>query len=1021
MSASTSYQAASAEFDRPASSIHYEQRRAGHICAIIVRNLSLRPTRDRALQTLTSKRPGGSSRYHTTSDDADLTRSLARSNSKGKAKADGSYRRRRSSSWTRSSLGSSDDEDTDYLATGSASTSTPSKPHFGSRSKPERSVSYGRPDNRGRSALLAGQRRTSDHELSTASALHARSDGTPTNDTGPRPILKRSSSTRDGREARQQTGSPSSSSASGFLDELGANTTMLSRSDSRSSSHSSHTIRRPTHRPRTTSMTSSASIRSVRFDESHAEPSEEARRPSRRTGRLNSASRYALFSQKSLSQIMKDRMLQCYVELSFDSAEAAGSEQRPSNSAEIVAESVFYRTPNSKPGLHHSWGYQGGDPITPERDFATSIQSTTPLETSTISIKVWARSPSTDIDSSGTLDITDGKEENWKLVCQTRVDLRDLKPVPGNLQDAGLALPPNSILLGLASGANSLSGRASMAAAEVGADPGVDGTSSNAGKKGEPKLERKVSEREAERTRHILESITYYVVPLQAAGQGKKSHGRAEAAGLASGNRHRQSLDQDAVSQRDGSSNRPPIFPRRVSGEGYASDPEHAPNRKTAFDATSAKSVTEQAATASSPSSTKAVLPLTPEARRQRRKAFEDEQRRVLELSLRETKMMPSYDLEEARKLAAKQAKLHSLVTEVEEMRHINGDVLQDPTSFVQLRLKREQQKAKYEAVRQLAIDEAEDLQRRRAELEARKSALEARRDAIRATETLFKAANDRSRRIGHEVDLLKGEKADLSLNVHAQQASLLRDLEIIFPIELSDASSLLFSICGLPLPNAVASLPQVELVHEEKRWKDTVKRHVPASTRPVFHHFDDDTVSSAFGMVAQLVVLLSTYLATPIHYPLATAGSRAVVQDGISLMSGPRAFPLYAKGMERYRYEYAAFLLNKDIEQLMNVHSVTVIDIRHTLPNIKNLMVTVAAAPPTSHLTRKSHIGKNEIALRSAVSNVSLSAASHEDAAAAASGTRAKAGLGLGLGLPSLTAAAAAGNVKTEGHPILW
>ena len=76
--------------------------------------------------------------------------------------------------------------------------------------------------------------------------------------------------------------------------------------------------------------------------------------------------------------------------------------------------------------------------------------------------------------------------------------------------------------------------------------------------------------------------------------------------------------------------------------------------------------------------------------------------------------------------------------------------------------------------------------------------------------------------------------------------------------------------------------------------------------------------------------------------------------------------FPLYAKGVEHYRYEYAAFLVNKNIEQLMNVNNVTVLDIRHTLPNLKNLIVTVSAAPPASQNTRKRHIGKHEIALQS-------------------------------------------------------
>ncbi|CCF52524.1 hypothetical protein NDA10_005466 [Ustilago hordei] len=965
MAASTSSQPA----------IHTEQRRIGHICAILVRNLSIRPTRDRALQTLTSKRPGGSSRYHTTSDDADLTLSLARSNSKGKSKAGGSHCPRRSASYSRLDAGSSDDDnDAQQLESGSPSSSTPTRSQLNNRNK-----LHPGSDRRGRSGFQANQRHTSDHELTTTN-LSSAADDRHSIEASPRPILKRSSSTRDGRV---QNGSPGGGST-GFLDELGAHTTMLSRSDSRSSSHSSHTIRRPSHRARTTSMTSSSSVRNVRFDESHVGNSDEARRPSRITGRLNAASRYMLFSQKSLAQIMKDRMLECYVELSLADNDASVQKGKMTSDK---PEPIFYRTPNSKPGLHHSWGYQGGDPISPERDFATAaISSKEPLEASTVEIKIWARSPP---DTAK----TEPEAEEWKLVRRTSVDLRDLEPISGSLQDANLALPPNSILLGLALGANSLSGRTSLSSAD--SQKGLSSPTAKGEGEVEPKLKRKISEQEAERTRHILESIVYYAVPLDSA-QGADAGQASRANGSAS-------LKAESSNRKQAKGNlgrsRSPNQRRRASVDGYASDPENASNHKAIKSSRGEDELTIPAPTTSTAATTAAISPATSDApRRERRKAFEDEQRRVLELSLRETKMMPSYTLDRARQLASKQTQSQNLLAQVDELCGENGELLQDPEGIVQLRLKHEQQKAHSEAVRQMATDEAADLAQRRAELETRRAALQSRRKAMQASDALFWAAETSSRQLQGQLDNLKAEKADLSQFLHAQQSSLLRDLEIIFPIELSDASSLLFSICGLPLPNSVASLPPTELLHEEKKWKDTVKR-LPASNRPVFHPFDDDTISSSFGLVAQLVVLLSTYLSTPIHYPLATAGSRAVLQDGISLMSGPRAFPLYEKGMERYRYEYAAFLLNKDIEQLMNVWSVTVIDIRHTLPNLKNLMVTVSAAGPGSEGSRKSYLGKREISLRSAVETVDERIVGG-DGGKVNEGKRP--GTGLGMGLPS-------------------
>ncbi|SNX83760.1 uncharacterized protein MEPE_02468 [Melanopsichium pennsylvanicum] len=969
--------------------IPHEQRRIGHICAILVRNLSLRPTRDRALQTLTSTRPGGSSQYHITSDDADLTLSLARSNSKGKDKANGLHRPRRSASWSRHGIGLSDDEGHDEVDANSASTSASSKSYLTARNNGL--------DHRGRSGSSASFRRTSDHELTTTSSLSSSIEASP------RPILKRSSSTKDGRDARTSS-SPGESSASSFLDELGANTIMLSRSDSRSSSHSSHTIRRSLHRARTTSMASSTSIRSVRFDESHVGANDGVKWPLRISGRLNVSSRYALFSQRSLAQIMTDRMLECCVELSLIPSKIGNGAAAGVAETDSEPQTAFYRTSDSKPGLHHSWGYLGGDPITPERDFGLNTDLSTLLEASRLSIKVCSRSPPAQgpgVDAKAS-SISSKTAKDWKIVRQTSVDLRDLEPLPGNLQDATLALPPNSILLGLAPGANSLSGRANLTSPDSQTEPGGAPALDEA--KSGPKLTRQVSEREAERTRHILESIIYYVIPLIPGQQGAAGKHADE------GTTHADKGKSQAG--RDASLSRSPTLRRRASVEGYASDPESAANCKTAPKLT--------AMPASSMSNT-TVLPtasaaLTSEARRrERRKAFEDEQRRALELSLRETKMMPSYNLDQARSLAKKQAKLQDLLSEVDELRHQNGELLNDRNGPIQLRLKQEEQKARYAAVRQMAVDEGKSLAWKRSELEGRKAAVEGRRNAIQAFRSLFETADATSCKLRRELDALKSKKAELAVHIHAQRVLLLRDLEIIFPIELSDASSLLFSICGLPLPNAVASLASTELSTEEKRWKETLKRSsLPPSSRPVFHPFDDDTMSTAFGLVAQLVVLLSTYLGTPIHYPLATAGSRAVVQDTISLMSGPRAFPLYSKGMEKYRYEYAAFLLNKDIEQLMSVHSVTVIDIRHTLPNLKNLMVTVsAAAGPASIASRKSHIGKNEISLRSAKSSMSLMQRNGGDGEEAGDGAKVIGGqankpeLGLGLGLPTLTGGA--------------
>lgn len=143
---------------------------------------------------------------------------------------------------------------------------------------------------------------------------------------------------------------------------------------------------------------------------------------------------------------------------------------------------------------------------------------------------------------------------------------------------------------------------------------------------------------------------------------------------------------------------------------------------------------------------------------------------------------------------------------------------------------------------------------------------------------------------------------ADINLLDHSQlceaiqtlstdrRTHLITTLSHIIPIDpsLESPSLLLFNILEIPLPNS--SYP-------------------PSAS--------DDTLSSALGYAALLTSTLAAYLSLPLHYPISCMGSRSTVIDLISVMSGPRAFPLYSKGVERYRFDYGVFLLNKDIEQV--------------------------------------------------------------------------------------------------------
>ncbi|ESK98165.1 uv radiation resistance-associated protein [Moniliophthora roreri MCA 2997] len=172
-------------------------------------------------------------------------------------------------------------------------------------------------------------------------------------------------------------------------------------------------------------------------------------------------------------------------------------------------------------------------------------------------------------------------------------------------------------------------------------------------------------------------------------------------------------------------------------------------------------------------------------------------------------------------------------------------------------------------------------------------------------------------------------------------RVTLISTLASIFPIELDSPPDLLYTILDVPLPIPLSSTDPA-----------------PPLSLPNHKDINEETVAAALGYAALLVQLLAAYLGKGLVYPVTYIGSRSLIRDGISAMVGPRMFPLFSKGVDTYRFEYGVFLLNKDIELLMVEYDLRAMDIRHTLPNLKNLLLTltdgesIPAAPGRPHLS---------------------------------------------------------------------
>ncbi|KAI7524564.1 hypothetical protein KC317_g21467, partial [Hortaea werneckii] len=163
------------------------------------------------------------------------------------------------------------------------------------------------------------------------------------------------------------------------------------------------------------------------------------------------------------------------------------------------------------------------------------------------------------------------------------------------------------------------------------------------------------------------------------------------------------------------------------------------------------------------------------------------------------------------------------------------------------------------------------------------------------------------------------------------QRRRICEDLHTIYPIKPIPGKSLAFTICGLHLPNS----------------EDL------DATPP-------DKLAAALGHVAHAVHLLSIYLVQPLPYPLNPNSSTSTIEDPISLLKTSsqnsstkdphhtallRSYPLHTKSVPRFRFEYAVFLLNKDLQILLeNAFAVRVLDIRHTLPNLLYLFYVAMA-----------------------------------------------------------------------------
>ncbi|KAF7319841.1 hypothetical protein MKEN_00767300 [Mycena kentingensis (nom. inval.)] len=210
-------------------------------------------------------------------------------------------------------------------------------------------------------------------------------------------------------------------------------------------------------------------------------------------------------------------------------------------------------------------------------------------------------------------------------------------------------------------------------------------------------------------------------------------------------------------------------------------------------------------------------------------------------------------------------------------------------------------------------------------QIELRRQQIQERREMLALAQELREEDEAAMPQRQDEVSEARDALVSLRSRFTPTRTTLISTLATIFPIDLLSPPDLLYTIVEVPLPIPLAASDPAPPLSLASRTDVT-----------------EDGVATALGYVAQVVQLLAAYLGKGLVYPITCIGSRSMIRDGISAMVGPRMFPLFSKGVDTYRFEYGVFLLNKDIELLMADRDLRALDMRHTLPNLKNLLLTL-------------------------------------------------------------------------------
>lgn len=220
-------------------------------------------------------------------------------------------------------------------------------------------------------------------------------------------------------------------------------------------------------------------------------------------------------------------------------------------------------------------------------------------------------------------------------------------------------------------------------------------------------------------------------------------------------------------------------------------------------------------------------------------------------------------------------------------------------------------------------------LEKARKQQEEKRTSLAARRELMRSDQS---ARGTQANWMIEERPMMPETRQDdkaKNKDIQNQRRRICEDLQLCYPIQPLPGKTLAFAIRDLHLPNS-----------------EDLDSEPP------------ETIAAALGSVAHVLQMLAFYLSKTLPYPVSPLGSASTVYDPISILKSnasfssrkgdetvSRTYPLFTKGVPRFRFEYAVFLLNQDIRVLLeDAFNLKALDIRQTLPNLKYLLYIATA-----------------------------------------------------------------------------